>query len=558
MSQSSPDAARAASSAAERSAERSAEQSADQSAPPDGVHMTHKQIVVVLSGLMLGMLLAALDQTIVSTALPRITSDLGGQEHLAWVVTAYLLTSTASTPLYGKISDLLGRKIVFQFAIVVFLIGSALAGASQNMGELIATRALQGLGAGGLMTLALAIIGDVIPPRERGRYQGYFGAVFGLSSVVGPLLGGVFTEQLSWRWVFYINLPIGAVALVVTSIVLDIPFHRRDHKVDYPGAAIIVAGASALLLALSLGGKAHNSGYAWGSPQIVGLFAIAAVLTVAFVLWEGKAPEPILPLRLFRNKVFTLANTVGFILGFAMFGAIVYLPLYMQEVRGASPTVSGLQLLPLMVGVLTASIGSGRIITKIGRYKMFPIIGLALTSLGFLWMTQVKAHTGYIVLAGAMVVIGLGMGCVMQVLVLAIQNALPYADLGVGTSSNTFFRSMGSSIGVAVFGALVTNMLTSYVVGHSSGADRGTLASALAKGQGGGEINLPGPLRTVFDNAYVHAINNTFLWSIPLLLIGLVLAFMIPEKRLSTRSGLGRGAAAAEAAGAEQLTPVLE
>ena len=532
---------------------------ADSSAPPEPVHMSHRQIQVVLSGLMLGMLLAALDQTIVSTALPRITSDLGGQEHLAWVVTAYLLTSTASTPLYGKISDLLGRKIVFQFAIVMFLIGSALAGASQNMGELIATRALQGIGAGGLMTLAMAIVGDVIPPRQRGRYQGYFGAVFGLASVVGPLLGGVFTEQLSWRWVFYINLPIGAIALVVTSAVLNIPFHKRDHKVDYTGAGILVAATSALLLALSLGGKAHHSGYAWNSSQIIGLFAIGAVLGAAFVWWEMRAAEPILPMRLFRNRVFTVANSVGFILGFTMFGAIVYLPLYMQEVRGASPTMSGLELLPLMVGVLTSSIGSGRIITRIGRYKMFPIIGLILVSVGFVLMGLVKAHTGYLPLAGAMLVVGLGMGCIMQVLVLAIQNALPYADLGVGTSSNTFFRSMGSAIGVAVFGAMVTNMLTSYVTGHSTGSDRLTLMGALAKGQGGGQVHLTSPLKVIFDNAYVHAVNSTFLWSVPLVLVGLALAFLIPEKRLSTRSGLGGGAPSGEGNDTEPtLAPVFE
>ncbi len=525
---------------------------------PEPIHMSHKQILVVLSGLMLGMLLAALDQTIVATALPRITSDLGGQEHLAWVVTAYLLTSTASTPLYGKISDLYGRKVIFQVAIVIFLVGSALAGASQNMTELIFTRALQGLGAGGLITLALAIIGDVISPRERGRYQGYFGAVFGLSSVVGPLLGGFFTEQLSWRWVFYINLPVGVVALVVTSVVLDIPFHRRNHRVDYIGAAIIVAGTSALLLALSLGGKAHNGGFAWGSTQIVGLFIIAAVLGTAFVLWEGHAEEPILPLRLFRNKVFTVANVIGFILGFTMFGAIVYLPLYLQVVRGASPTMSGLELLPLMVGVLSASIGSGRIITKIGRYKMFPIIGMVLTALGFFLMSLVQEQTPYASLAGAMLVIGLGMGCVMQVLVLAIQNSVPYRDLGVGTSSNAFFRSMGSSIGVAVFGALVTNMLANYVAGHTDNlADRAKLGHALANGEAA-KGNLSDSLLHIFNGAYVHAINSTFLWAVPLVLVGLALAFVLPEKRLSTKSGLGRGAPPTGGEVEQPLAPVLE
>jgi EmrB/QacA subfamily drug resistance transporter len=503
--------------------------------------MTHKQILVVLSGLMLGMLLAALDQTIVATALPKITGELGGQEHLAWVVTAYLLTSTASTPLYGKISDLYGRKKIFQVAIVIFLVGSALAGASQNMSELIATRALQGLGAGGLITLAMAIIGDVISPRERGRYQGYFGAVFGLSSVAGPLLGGFFTDSLTWRWVFYVNIPIGIVALLVTSVVLDIPFHRRNHKIDYGGATILVGGTSAFLLALSLGGKEHQNGYAWGSPQIVGLFVIGGLLTFAFLAWEHRASEPILPLRLFRNKVFTVANIMAFILGFTMFGAIVYLPVYLQEVRGVSATVSGLQLLPLMVGVLTSSIGSGRIITRIGRYKMFPIIGMVLVTVGFYLMSYIKADTAYVALAGSMLVIGLGMGCIMQVLVLAIQNSIPYADLGVGTSSNAFFRSIGSALGVAVFGALVTNMLNNYVVAHTTSlADRAKLGAALATGQSGSQNQLPPALHEIFDNAYVHAVTNTFLWSVPLVLVGLVLALILPEKRLQTKSGLGR------------------
>jgi EmrB/QacA subfamily drug resistance transporter len=524
------------------------------SAPPEPVHMSHRQIMVVLSGLMLGMLLAALDQTIVSTALPQITADLGGQEHLAWVVTAYLLTSTASTPLYGKISDLYGRKKIFQFAIVVFLIGSALAGLSQNMAELIVTRAVQGLGAGGLITLALAIIGDVIPPRERGRYQGYFGAVFGLSSVVGPLLGGFFTEDLTWRWVFYINLPLGAVALFVTSIVLDIPFHRRDHKVDYPGAAILVAGTSALLLALSLGGKAGNGGFAWGSAQIVGLFALGAALLIAFVRWESKAAEPILPLRLFRNKVFTVANIMGFILGFVMFGAIIFLPLYLQVVKGVSPTVSGLELLPLMVGVLAMSIGSGRIISAIGRYKMFPIIGMVLTLAAFSLLSLIKVDTSYARLAGEFVLLGAGLGSIMQVLVLAIQNSVAYTDMGVGTSSNTFFRSMGSSLGVAVFGAIATNSLTAYIRGHlPAGPQQQQVLDALNKQTSATRAHAPAAIQQLVDAAWVHSIAHTFLWTLPLAAIGLLLAFMLPEKRLSRHSGLGRAAVASSGAGPEAV-----
>jgi EmrB/QacA subfamily drug resistance transporter len=517
--------------------------------------MSHRQILVVLYGLMLGMLLAALDQTIVGTALPRITADLGGQNHYAWVVTAYLLTSTASTPLYGKISDLYGRKRIFQAAIVIFLVGSALAGASQNMAQLIATRALQGLGAGGLITLALAIIGDVISPRERGRYQGYFGAVFGLSSVAGPLLGGFFTQHLTWRWVFYINLPLGILALIVTSAVLNIPFQRREHRIDYSGAALMVVGVSAILLALSWGGKE----YAWGSPVIALLFVGGALLLVAFAVREHYAPEPILPLRLFRNRVFSVTNAIAFVVGFAMFGAVIFLPLYLQIVKGVSPTTSGLQLLPLMLGVITASVTSGRLITRLGRYKVFPVTGLALMSVGMWLLSRIGAHTGFGWIALGMVVLGVGLGCVMQVLIIAVQNAVPYSDLGVATSSNTFFRSMGGAMGVAVFGAILTNALSSFLIAHTPpGATRHTLLDALTNGNTGSAPASAGA-HGLFIDAYVHGIQAVFMWAVPIAVLGFLLSWLLPEIHLSTASGLGRGhAETAETSGESDPSAIMQ
>ncbi len=401
------------------------------------------------------MLLAALDQTIVSTALPTIVGDLGGASHLSWVVTAYLLASTASTPLWGKLGDLYGRKLFFQAAIVIFLFGSVLSGISSSMTELIAFRAIQGIGGGGLMIGAQTIIGDVVSPRDRGRYQGIFGAVFGVTSVIGPLIGGVLVDDLSWHWIFYINLPLGAIALAVTAAVLPGTLTRVHHVIDYLGAALVAAAAASLVLLTSLGGTT----YAWGSAPIIALGIAGVVLIVVFVMVERRAAEPVLPLHLFSNRVFSVSSAVGFVVGFAMFGAITFLPLFLQIVKGVSPTLSGLRILPMMAGLLLTSIGTGQLISRLGRYKVFPILGTAIMTVGLLLLSRMGVTTGTLLSSVYMFVLGIGVGSVLQVLVITVQNAVSYQDLGAGTSGVTFFRSMGGSFGTAVFGAIFANLL---------------------------------------------------------------------------------------------------
>lgn len=497
------------------------------------VKLTHRQILVVFSGLMLGLFLAALDQTIVATALPTIVGELGGLDHLSWVVTAYLLTSTASSPLYGKVSDLYGRRIVFQFAIVVFLIGSMLAGLAQSMGQLIAFRAIQGLGAGGLIVMTLTIVGDILSPRERGRYQGYIGSVFALSSVAGPLVGGFFTDHLSWRWVFYVNLPIGIVALIVTTTALNLPFVRQPHKVDYAGAGLLVGAVSALLLVTVFGGGE----YAWGSPQIIGLGVTGAVLTGLFLMRERRAAEPILPLRLFRNRVYTLTGAAGFILGLAMFGAIVFLPLFLQVVTGATATNSGMLILPLMVGIVGSSILSGRWITKTGRYKRYPVFGMALTVVAMFLLSTMDAATTRPVSSLYMFLLGVGVGMVMQVLVIAVQNAVDHKDLGVATSTNAFFRSLGGAFGTAVFGAILNARLTSLLprlLPPGSDVDPSLLMGSPAQIRA-----LDPPVQAAVVDGFGQAISTVFLWAVPIAVIALALLVMMPELPLRDTAHVG-------------------
>lgn len=493
--------------------------------------LTQREIYTIIGALMMGMFLSALDQTIVQTALPTITAQLHGGVHLAWVVVAYLLSSTVTVPMWGKLGDQYGRKAFFQAAIVIFLVGSAMSGLSHSFNELIAFRFFQGIGGGGLMVGAQAIIGDIVPPMERGRYSGWFGATFGTATVLGPLIGGFFTEHIGWQWCFYVNVPIGIAALFVTAAFLPHTIKKVAHAIDYSGFVSLVIAASSLVIYTSLGG----SQFGWFSTEGVVLLVIGIIATAAFISVEFRAKEPILMPRLFRNRVFTSGSAISFVVGFAMFGALLFLPLFMQEVNGVSPTMSGLRILPMMAGLLGASITAGNLVSRGRKYRPFPIAGTAVMCVGLGLLGTITVTSSAVVMGVYMFILGVGIGLVMQILVTAVQNAVEYKDLGVATAGANFFRSIGGCFGTAIFGALFANVWPHNLAVQAKNygvKDLKINPAALQSISRADLVKLGPQAFGAITHALAASVQDVYIWALPVGGLALLLSLTLPEVKL--------------------------